>query len=82
MYSKTFSRWDITEDTFRAGMNARRIRRWLRLYAPNGRICVSEYEGQMFALLASRLRNGRLMAAVHHLSGGSGYEVNLTEFKN
>ena len=81
MYSKIFKRWDITEDSFQTGMNARRIRRWLSIYAPTGIITANEYEGQMFALLASRLRDGRLMAAVWHMSGGPGYEVNMAEFR-
>ena len=82
MYSEIFRRWDITSDTYKTGMNARRIRRWLSIYAPNTMVTVNEYEGQMFALLASRLRDGRLMAAVTHMSGGPGYEVNLAEFKS
>ena len=80
-YSKIFKRWDMTEDTFLTGLNAARIIRWLRIYATDGRVTVNEYDGQMFALLGSRLRDGRLMAAVGHMSGGPGYEVNMTEFR-
>lgn len=80
-YSKAFKRWDITQDSFLTGMNVARIARWLRINAQDGWQTVNEYEGQMFALLAARLRDGRLMAAVNHLSGGPGYEVNMTEFR-
>ena len=81
MFSKAFKRWDITTDTFFTGRNAKRLHRWIRLFAPTGWVAVNEYEGRMFFTLASRLRDGRLMAAVQHLSGGPGYEVNLTEFR-
>jgi hypothetical protein len=80
-YSRVFNRWDITADTFLAGRNVKCIIRWLRLYAPNAAVDVNEFDGQMFAMLASRLRDGRLMASVMHLSGGPGYRVNLVEFK-
>jgi len=80
-YSKIFKRWDITTDSFLTGRNASRIVRWLRIFTSDSTITVNEYEGQMFAILASRLRDGRLMAAVMHMSGGPGYEVDLAEFR-
>ena len=78
---KLFQRWPIETDTFFDCRNAARIRRYLRMYATDARVTTDDQTGRLFYRLAEVQHNGQMLAAVRHLDGGPGYEINLAAFR-
>lgn len=72
-----FARWPIWSGSFHDCHNAARIRRYLRMFGPTGSVFVDETTGLNFCRLGQVLHDGEILAAVHRLSGGPGYEVQM-----
>ena len=79
-FSRLFQRWDIESGSFFDGRNAGRIIRWLRIYGPREVVTVNDFDGRLFYRLGEVLHNGAMLAAVRHLSGGTGCEVDQRVF--